>query len=71
MCQGDCTKKPMATRGGVSAGRWWCVVTAVDRVIRWSTALAVVGVPAVAAVVSYEHASDLVRNTATLAGQGA
>ena len=31
-----------------------------DRLIRWSTALAVIGV-AVAAVVSYEHASDLVR----------
>lgn len=32
-----------------------------DRVIRWSTALAVIGVAAVAAVVSYEHGSDLVR----------
>jgi hypothetical protein len=32
-----------------------------DRVIRWSTALAVLGVAAVAAVVSYEHAYDLVR----------
>jgi hypothetical protein len=36
-------------------------MTTVDRVIRWSTALAVVGVAAVAAVVSYEHASALVR----------
>jgi hypothetical protein len=36
-------------------------MNAVDRVIRWSTALAVVGVAAVAAVVSYEHASALVR----------
>ena len=36
-------------------------MTAADRVIRWSTALAVVGVAAVAAVVSCEHASDLVR----------
>jgi hypothetical protein len=36
-------------------------VNAVDRVLRWSTALAVVGVAAVAAVVSYEHASALVR----------
>src|ERR1700733_3757703 len=36
-------------------------MTAVDRVIRWSTALAVLGVAAVAAVVSYEHASALVR----------
>lgn len=34
---------------------------AADRIIRWSTAGAVVGVAAVAAVVSYEHAYDLVR----------
>jgi Protein of unknown function (DUF2637) len=32
-----------------------------DRVIRWSTALVVLGVAAVAAVASYEHAYDLVR----------
>ena len=32
-----------------------------DRVIRWSTAPAVLGVAAVAAVASYEHACDLVR----------
>jgi Protein of unknown function (DUF2637) len=31
------------------------------RVIRWSTALAVLSVALVAAVVSYEHAYDLVR----------
>src|ERR1700691_1921583 len=36
-------------------------MTAADRIIRWSTALAVLGVAAIAAVVSYEHASDLVR----------
>ena len=36
-------------------------MTAADRIIRWSTALAVVGVAAVAALVSYEHASALVR----------
>ena len=30
-----------------------------DRVIRWSTALAVLGVAAVAAVASYEYAYDL------------
>jgi hypothetical protein len=36
-------------------------VTAADRVIRWTTAGAVVGVAAVAAVASYEHAYDLVR----------
>ena len=34
---------------------------ATDRVIRWSTAAAVVGVAAVAAVASYEHAYGLVR----------
>src|SRR3984957_17382907 len=36
-------------------------MTAADRIIRWSTALAVLGVAAVAAVVSYKHASALVR----------
>ena len=34
---------------------------AADRVIRWTTAVAVVGVAAVAAVASYEHAYALVR----------
>ena len=34
---------------------------AADRVIRWSTAAAVIGAAAVAAVASYEHAYDLVR----------
>jgi len=32
-----------------------------DRTIRWSTALALLGVAAVAAMASYEHAYDLVR----------
>jgi len=36
-------------------------VTATDRVIRWTTAVAVIGVAAVAAMASYEHAYDLVR----------
>ena len=36
-------------------------MSAADRVIRWSTAMAVLGVAAVAAVPSYEHAYDLVR----------
>src|ERR1700722_1874277 len=36
-------------------------MTAADRIIRWSTALAVLGVAGIAAVVSYEHASALVR----------
>jgi hypothetical protein len=35
-------------------------MTVTDRVIRWTTALAVVGVAAVAAVASYEHAYALV-----------
>ena len=39
-----------------------------DRVIRWSTALAVLGVAAVAAVASYEHAYDLVRAHGEQAG---
>jgi hypothetical protein len=34
---------------------------AADRVIRWTTARAVVGVAAIAAMASYEHAYDLVR----------
>jgi hypothetical protein len=34
---------------------------AADRIIKWSTAIAVLGVGAVAAVASYEHAYDLVR----------
>jgi hypothetical protein len=36
-------------------------MSAADRVISWSTAVAVIGVAAVAAVVSYEHAGDLIR----------
>jgi hypothetical protein len=36
-------------------------MTAAGRIIRWTTAGAVVGVAAVAAVASYEHAYDLVR----------
>ena len=40
---------------------WWCPVMAADRVIRWTTAVAVIAVAAVAAVASYEHAYDLVR----------
>jgi Protein of unknown function (DUF2637) len=41
--------------------RWRCPVTAADRVIRWTTAVAVIGVASVASVASYEHAYDLVR----------
>ena len=41
--------------------RWRCLVMAADRMIRWTTAVAVIGVAAVAAVASYEHAYDLVR----------
>lgn len=36
-------------------------MTGTDQIIRWSTALAVLGVAAVAAVASYEHAYELVR----------
>jgi hypothetical protein len=36
-------------------------MTGADRLIRWSTAAAVVGVAGVAAVASYEHAYELVR----------
>jgi hypothetical protein len=36
-------------------------MTGADRIIRWSTAAAVVGVAGVAAVASYEHAYELVR----------
>src|ERR1700733_4616069 len=57
----DCTKKLMAAHGGVFAGRWRHIMTTVDRVIRWSTALAVLDADVVAAVVSCEHASTLVR----------
>lgn len=49
------------TRHGVPAGRRSCVMTVADRVIRWSTALAVLSVAAIAAMVSYEHASALAR----------
>jgi hypothetical protein len=37
------------------------MVSTADRVIRWSTALAVLGVAVVAAAASYQHAYDLVR----------
>ena len=47
---------------GVRACCWRCAVNDADRVIRWSTALAVLGVAAVAATASYEHAYDLVRD---------
>ncbi len=59
--RGDCTKKPTVAHGGVSGGRWWCPTSAADRVIRRSTALAVLGVAGVAAMVSYGHACALVR----------
>ena len=46
---------------GVRDYCWRCAMTGADRVIRWSTAGAMVGVAAVAAVASYEHAYALVR----------
>jgi hypothetical protein len=36
-------------------------MTAADRIIRWTITVAVIGVAAVAAVVSYDHAGDLGR----------
>ena len=51
---------PMAAVSRVLAGRWWCMMGTADRVIRWSTALVVLGVAAITAVASYEHAYDLV-----------
>jgi hypothetical protein len=47
---------------------WWCSVMAADRVIRWTTAGAVIGV---AAMASYEHPYALVRahGEAGLAGR--
>jgi hypothetical protein len=45
---------------GVYAQLWRCAANATDRVVRWSTAQAVLGVALIAAVVSYEHASALV-----------
>ena len=55
-------QKPMRPDLGVLLGCGWrCAMTATGQVIRWSTAGAVVGVAAVAAVASYEHACALVR----------
>src|ERR1700733_2393839 len=57
MCpRGVCTNKPMLADVRVRRGRLWrCAVTAMEHVIRWSTAGVLAGVAAVAAVVSYEH----------------
>lgn len=44
-------------------------MNAADRLIRWSTTLAVFGVAAIAAVVSFERANALVRAKAVRAGQ--
>jgi hypothetical protein len=60
--RGDCTKKPILIDLRFCLGRLSrCAVTAAEHVIRWSTAGVVVGVAAVAAVASYEHAYALVR----------
>jgi uncharacterized protein DUF2637 len=57
-----CTKKLKRGPSELRVRAWrWYPVTAAERVIRWTTALAVVGVAAVAAVASYEHAYALVR----------
>src|SRR3974390_634310 len=46
---------------GVLPGCGWRCAMTTGQIIRWSTAGAVVGVAAVAAVASYEHAYALVR----------
>ena len=51
----------MAKLGGVLADQRRRGMNAPDRAIRWTTALAVVGVAVVAAVVSYEHQSTRAR----------
>ena len=58
----DCTKKLMPSELRVFSGRprWWAMTTT-QHVIKWSTACAVVGVAAIAAVASNEHAYALVR----------
>jgi hypothetical protein len=58
----DCTKKPSLIPFDLRVCAWRrCLVNAPDRIIRWTTPGAVVGVAAVAAVASYEHAYDLVQ----------
>jgi len=58
----ECNELPMRPGLGVLLGcGWWCAMTSTGQIIRWSTAGAVVGVAAVAAVASYEHAYALVR----------
>jgi len=47
---------------------WRCAMSGADPIIRWSTAFTVLGVAAVAAVASYEHAYDLVRAHVSLGG---
>jgi Protein of unknown function (DUF2637) len=60
--EGRLHQKPMLADVRVCPERfWWRAVTAAERVIRRSTAGTVVGVAAVAAVASYEHAYALVR----------
>jgi hypothetical protein len=51
---------PVTPDDRIHAGCWRCAMTGADKVIRWSTAVAVIGVAVVAAVVSYEHAYALV-----------
>src|SRR5713226_3268750 len=63
MCpRGVCTPKPMLAHQRIYAEHpRWCAMIIIQHVIRWSTAGAVVGVAAVAAMASYEHAYALVR----------
>ena len=57
----------LTTEFAITAGG---AMTGADRVIRWSTAGAVVGVAAVAAVASYEHAYALMRAHASPRTEG-
>ena len=66
--EGDCTQKPTPAQYGVSAGHGRFTMSAADRVIRWSTALAVVGVATVAKgpkfVLSIRHGKSTLKITA-------
>src|SRR6516165_3420183 len=57
----ECTEIPMRPGLGVLLGCGWRCAMTTGQIIRWSTAGAVVGVAAVAAVASCEHAYALVR----------
>ena len=60
MCpRGTAPKSPWLLSAELPLADRRCAVNGADRVIKWSTALAVLGVAGIAAVVSYEHATAL------------